>query len=103
MGQKKFSPENLAVSGKTSYEFLAPCQISEKTNDTVSRKHVDRRTEEQKDGQILFYRTLLTITEGPIIEVKCPSKAVGILSAVTLLLIACNLRIAFQNSNLEGW
>ena len=99
MGQKNFFPENLALSGKTSYEFLAPCQI----NDTVSRKHMDRRMEEQKDGQILFYRTLLAITEGPIIEVKCPSKAVGILSAVTLLLIACNLRIAFQNSNLEDW
>ena len=31
-GKKKF-PENMALSRTTSYEFLAPCQISEKTND----------------------------------------------------------------------
>ena len=45
-GAKKiFFSENLALSCTTSYEFLAPCQISEKTKDTISRKRLDRRTD----------------------------------------------------------
>ena len=41
--KKKFSQK--ALSHATSNEFLAPCQISEKTNDTIPRKCLDRRTE----------------------------------------------------------
>ena len=63
-GKKKF-PENPALSRTTSYEFVAPCQISEKTNDTIPRKHLDRRTEGQKHGPTLFYRTLLATAGGP--------------------------------------
>ena len=42
---KKIFPENPALSHTTSNEFLAPCQISEKTNNKIPRKHLDRRTE----------------------------------------------------------
>ena len=50
LGQKKkFFSENPALSRTTSYEFLAPCQISEKTNDTIPRKCLDRRTEGRTD------------------------------------------------------
>ena len=61
---KIFFPENPALSRTTSYGFLASCQISEKTNDTVPRKRLDR-TEERKDGQTLFYRTLQATTGVP--------------------------------------
>ena len=47
--QKKF-PENLALSRKTSYRFLATCQNLEKANYTISKKRLDRRKEGQKDG-----------------------------------------------------
>ena len=46
---KKIFPENPALSRTTSYEFLATCQISEKTNDTIPRKRLDRRTEGRTD------------------------------------------------------
>ena len=42
--EKKIFSENPALSRTTSYEFLAPCQISQKTNDTIPRKCLDRRT-----------------------------------------------------------
>ena len=61
LGKKSF-PENRVLSRTYSYEFLAPCQISEKTNDTIPRKRLDRR----KDGQTLFYRTLLATAGGLI-------------------------------------
>ena len=68
-GTKTFFLENPALSCTTSYGFLALCQNSEKTNDTIPRKHQDRRTDERtegrKDGQTLFYRTLLATTRGP--------------------------------------
>ena len=41
----------MALSHTTLYEFLAPCQISEKTNDTIPRKHLDRRTDGRTEGQ----------------------------------------------------
>ena len=50
-GKKFFFSENLALSRTTSYEFLAPCQISEKTNDTIPRKRLDRRTDGRMEGQ----------------------------------------------------
>ena len=40
-----FFSENAALSRTTSYEFLAPCQISEKTSDTITRKCLGRRTD----------------------------------------------------------
>ena len=48
---KKMSPENPALSHTTSYEFLAPCQILEKTNDTIPRKRLDRRTDGRTEGR----------------------------------------------------
>ena len=42
---KKIFPRNPAWSCSTLYEFLAPCQISENTNDTISWKCLDRRTD----------------------------------------------------------
>ena len=44
---KNFFLENPALSSTNSYGFLAPCQNLEKTNDTISRKCLDRR----KDGR----------------------------------------------------
>ena len=46
---KIFFPENPALSRTTSYEFLAPCQISEKTNDTIPRKCLDKRIDGRTD------------------------------------------------------
>ena len=40
---RKFLSENPALSRTIPYEFLAPCQISEKTYDRISRKCLDRR------------------------------------------------------------
>ena len=48
-GQKKHFPENPALSRTTSCDFLALCHISEKTNDAIPRKHLDRRTEGRTD------------------------------------------------------
>ena len=45
LGQKNFFPENPALSRTTSYGLLAPCQNSEKTNDTIPRKRLDGRTD----------------------------------------------------------
>ena len=36
---------NFFLSRTTSYEFLVPCQISEKTNDTIPRKRLGKRTD----------------------------------------------------------
>ena len=66
MGQKKFFLENLALSCTTSYGFLAPFQNLEKTNDTIPRKCLHRRTEGQKGGQTLFHRALPATAGGPI-------------------------------------
>ena len=49
----------------TPYGFLAPCQILEKTSDTVPRKRLKKRTEEQKDGQTLFCKPLPVSAGGP--------------------------------------
>ena len=67
--KKKIFPENLAPSRTTSYAFLAPCQISEKTNDTIPRKRLDRRTDGRTDrpfqllpGVQKFYRNSILKT-----------------------------------------
>ena len=44
-GAKNFFPENPALSRTTSYKFLALCQNSEKTKDTIPKKLLDRRTD----------------------------------------------------------
>ena len=46
---KIFFLENLALSHKTSYGFLASCQNLEKTNDTIPRKRPDQWKDGQKD------------------------------------------------------
>ena len=56
------------LSRTTSYGFLASCQNLEKTNETIPRKHPDRR----KDGQTLFNRTLPANAGSPI--KKCENK-----------------------------
>ena len=50
LGQKIF-PENPALSYTTSYGFLAPYQNSEKTNDTIPRKRLDRKTNGTAEGR----------------------------------------------------
>ena len=42
-GAEKIFLENPALSHKTSYGFLAPCQNLEKVNDTIQRKCPDRQ------------------------------------------------------------
>ena len=51
LGQEKFLSENPALSCTTSYEFLGPCQISEKTYDTIPRKYLDRRIDGKTEGR----------------------------------------------------
>ena len=48
LGAKKAFLENPALSRATSYQFLAPCQNLEKTNDTIPRKRPDGRTDGRK-------------------------------------------------------
>ena len=62
--QKKFSWK-IWLSRTTSYGFLAWCQNLEKVNDTIQRKHPDRWKDGWKDGQTLFYRTLLALAGAP--------------------------------------
>ena len=63
------------ISISTSYGFLALFPYLEKTNDSIPKKntHKDKRTkgwmEGKKNGQTLFYRTLLAATRGQ--EVTC--------------------------------
>ena len=53
LGAKKILTENPALSRTTSHGILAPCQISEKTNDTIPRKSLGRRrTEGQTDRRM---------------------------------------------------
>ena len=49
-GAKKNFLKNLALSRTTSYGFLASCQNLEKTNDTIPRKHPDRRNDGRTDS-----------------------------------------------------
>ena len=66
-GGKKIFLENPALSSTTSYGFLAPCQNSEKVNDTIQRKCPDRWKNGRMDGQTLFYRTLPATARGPAV------------------------------------
>ena len=50
-----FLPKNMALSHTNSCELLIALQNIEKTNDTISRKHADRRT---MQGKGLFHRTV---------------------------------------------
>ena len=50
-GKKKFFLENLALSRTTSYGFLAPCQNLDKSNDTIPRKHSDRKRNRGTEGR----------------------------------------------------
>ena len=72
-GAKNLFPENPTLSSTTSYGFLAPCQNSEKTNDTITRKSPNRKKlerwmKERMEEQTLFYRTLLATAGGPILD-----------------------------------
>ena len=64
--KKKKFPENPVLSRKTSQGILALCQNLEKINDTIPRKHPNRRKDGSTDRQILFYRTLPATARGPI-------------------------------------
>ena len=77
-GQKKIFLENLALSRTTSYAFLAPCQISEKTNDTIPRKRLNRRTDGRTDrpfqllpGVQKFYRNSILKTRSLALFCVC--------------------------------
>ena len=48
------------------YGPLRPCQVSEKTNESIPRKLTDNRKDGWKDEQTLFYRTLPAEAGGPI-------------------------------------
>ena len=74
LGQNFFSSENQAMSRITSYGLLASCQNAEKTNNTIPRKCLDRRTdgktEGQNDGQTLFHSNPPATAGGPIFQNK---------------------------------
>ena len=78
-GQKEFFSEDPALSCTTSYGFLSLLQNSEKTNDAIPRKRLDRKTngraEGWKDVQTLFYSTLSAIPEGPKMMKTIPLKS----------------------------
>ena len=50
-GKQIFFSENPALSRTTSYDFLAPCQLSEKTYDTIPRKYLDKRIDGTTEGR----------------------------------------------------
>ena len=63
-GQKKYFQKS-ALSRIIRHGPLTPCRVSEKTNEPIPRKLLDRRTEGRKDGQTLIHRTLLAMAGGP--------------------------------------
>ena len=63
-GGKKCFSEKYGCHQKTSNEFPAPCQNSEKSNDPVSRKHLDRRQDRRTDRPY-FIRTLPATVGSP--------------------------------------
>ena len=75
-----FDPKNPALSDTTTYGPLTPCYVSEKTNEPISRKLVDRRKARWKDRQTQFYRTLPAAAGGPIITKR-------ITSTITMIMI----------------
>ena len=70
LGTKKIFLKNQALSRTTTHGILAPCQISEKTNDTIPRKRLDRRidgkVDGRKDGWTPLHRTLPVTAGRPI-------------------------------------
>ena len=48
-GAKKIFPEYPALPRTTSHGILAPCQISEKANDAIPRKRLDKWTNGKTD------------------------------------------------------
>ena len=60
---KKIFLENPALSGTTSYGFLAPCQNLKKL---MIQFKENARTDGRKEGQTLFYRTLPATAGSPI-------------------------------------
>ena len=48
-GAKKIFPENSVLPCATSHGILAPCQISEKANDAIPRKRLDKWTNGKTD------------------------------------------------------
>ena len=53
-GAKNIFLENPALSCTTSYGFLAPCQNSEKVNDTIQRKCPDRQKDRRTDRHTIL-------------------------------------------------
>ena len=62
---KKKSCQKSALSRIIRHGPLTPCRVSEKTNEPIPRKLLDRMTEGRKDGQTLIHRTLLAMAGGP--------------------------------------
>ena len=52
LGAKKFVPKNPALSRRTSYGFVAPCQNLQKTNDKIPRKRLNRWKDGRTDGRM---------------------------------------------------
>ena len=63
---KKVFPRNRVVKPG----FLAPCQNSEKFNDLISRKHLDRCQTLGKDEQTLFHKILSAAAMGLITKTE---------------------------------
>ena len=48
---KKMFSENPALSRTTSQRILSPCQISEKNNNAIPKKCLERRTDGRTEGR----------------------------------------------------
>ena len=84
--QRGFFHKSLVLSHTTIYGPLTPCWVSEKTNEPIQRKLMDRQKDRRKDRQILFYNTLPTQAGGPI--------------GVRLMSYTCNKEIQL---NVQAW
>ena len=61
----RFFPKNPALSHITIYGLLTACYVSEKNNEPIPWKVIDRQKDGGKDRHTLFFRTLLAENGGP--------------------------------------
>ena len=54
--------QKIWLSHTTIYGPVTPCLVSGKTNEPIPRKLTGKQMDGWKDGQTLFYRTLLAMT-----------------------------------------
>ena len=57
--------QKIWLSHTTIYGPVTPCLVSGKTNEPIPRKLTGKQMDGWKDGQTLFYRTLLAMTGSP--------------------------------------